>query len=232
MHSFIGDLEFNDQHFKNAPGDPTEREKMYIAPEFYQAIIKLWQLARQHEIDFNPHTTMLKALLNKARQVEHLLSEKIGQEITVLKTVDHHYTQELAAGKKELFQALFELETPLEEVAEKFKQIALQYGKKARVNPRILQDNAQELGRASRWYCSIALDVLLAYGKSPFSLLPAPTLIGHWLRLRILQNTNMDLLKKEFYQQFNIKMGDQPALDPIFQEVYSFLANGENQKSD
>jgi hypothetical protein len=93
-----------------------------------------------------------------------------------------------------------------------------------------MEEYASKPSRYSLWYCGVAIDTLLHYGKNPMSILPPQKIMEHWARLRIKQMT-LDELKKEFFKQFAITKAAQTELSPLFEEVYNSLTSIHQDES-
>lgn len=213
LDNFVSNMRFNQQHFNVTAGVLADREILYLPPEFHQAVFKVWQHARKQGISFNPHEVMLTALLDR---IQALQEERRDHKKTL--------NERLHTGGQALFQALVDLGVPLQEVADRFREIAQQnYGKKnVRIKKYIIEEYAKKAARYSFWYDGVAIDVLLEYGKNPLDILPPNKVVEHWARLRI-DNYSEEELKREFFKQFKIASGQKSKFDPLFAEIYPYL---------
>lgn len=235
----VGNLQFNQEHFDAPPDRDDFRVIIELHLPFYKALNKLILLARDHDVDFNPAKVMLTALLNKAQRTEQELSEKLGKPVKIMEELELKRTprynkkemkERFHHGGQELFKALIELKKPLGEVCDQFRLIAEQrYGKSARINVKVLEGYAEKPARYSLWYCTVAIDTLLHYGKNPLSVLPSKKIIEHWARPRV-QQMGLDQLKKEFFKQFEVDKPAQAKLSISFDEIYHSLTSSETNE--
>ncbi len=191
LENYVKNLLFNKQHFNNTPDD-MDRDLIYFPPAFHKAVFELWQLAKQHRLDFTPHEVMLTALLNKTKSVERQLNDTLGQPVNVLEKIGldiHRFnkqeiTRRLHHGGQPLFKALLDSEKPLRALAARFNAIARSYQKNSDLKPAYIRDYAEKAHRFPLWYCGVALDLLLELGQDPLKLLTLEHVVNSWLSLR------------------------------------------------
>lgn len=228
LENYWHNLHFNKSQL-NTEADHIERELFYFALPFHQALIQLWQLAKEQGIDFNPRKVMLTAILNKAKAVERELNEKLGKKVNVLEALGidiHRFDQQdikkrLYTGGQALFKALVCLQRPLSEIALHFNRTAQEvYGKYVNLTPTIIQSYAKQPKRYPMWYCTVAIDILLAYGKNPLEILPATKVADLWVLLR-RQQMSLAEATQLFFKTFAVPEQDRAEANEVLQTHYS-----------
>ena len=190
LENYVKNIQFNIANF-HVFADETERELIYLAPTFHDALFKLWKLAKENNLGFNPHEVMLTAILNKTKSVERHLKEKLDQPINALEKmgVDLHrfdkneINKRLHTGSQALFQALLKIGQPLEIITEKFNKLAKNYDKNANLKPSYIQEYSRSPKRLSLWYSAIAIEILLEYGADPLKIVSLEQVINAWLTI-------------------------------------------------
>lgn len=228
LENYWHNLHFNKTQL-NTDADDIERELFYFARPMHQAIIKLWELAKGQGIDFNPRKVMLTAILNKAKAVERELNEALGKPVNVLEGLGidiHRFDKQtikkrLHTGGHTLFKALVALDEPLSKLAEQFNRTARDvYGKHANLTAAILRSYAEQPKRYPMWYCTVALDLLTAYGENPLDILPAAKVADLWLLLR-WQQLSFSEASLLFFKTFLVAEEEQAVVDEVFKRYYS-----------
>lgn len=228
LENYWHNLHFNKTQL-NTEADHIERELFYFALPFHQALIKLWQLAKEQNIDFNPRKVMLTAILNKAKAVERELNDKLGEKINVLEALGidihrfdkHDIKKRLYTGGQALFKALTTLERPLSEIAEQFNRTAQGvYGKHVKLTPAIIHSYAAQPKRYPMWYCTVAIDILVVYGKNPLEILPAAKVADLWVLLR-RQQLSLEKASQLFFKIFFVPEQDRAEVKKVLKEHYS-----------
>lgn len=228
LENYWHNLNFNKTQL-NTEADHIERELFYFALPFHQALIQLWQLAKEQDIDFNPRKVMLTAILNKAKAVERELNEKLGEKVNILEALGidiHRFDQQdikkrLYTGGQALFKALTTLDRPLREVAEQFNRTAQGvYGKHVNLNPAIIQSYAAQPKRYPMWYCTVAIDLLIIYGKNPLEILPAAKVADLWVLLR-RQQMGLAEASQLFFKTFAVPEQARAEVNEVLQAHYS-----------
>lgn len=209
LENYVKNALFNRAHF-NTQVDQTERELVYFAPEFHEALFTLWKLAKENQLDFNPHEVMLTAIFNKAKAVERSLNEKRGCATNVLEAIGvdiqrfdkKEINKRLHTGSQQLFQALIESGEALEMLCEKFNNLAGSYKKHVNLKPRYLKDYANLPKRFPLWYCAIAIEILLELNHDPLKIISIEQALNAWLTLK-KDNFSTEELTELFINRFN-----------------------------
>lgn len=85
---------------------------------------------------------------------------------------------------RKLFRLLLNTGHTEDKIAHDFNAIAKSYGKKEVLKPHYLQDLASHIRRLPFWYNTVAIDLLVTYGKNPAETLSIEAIVENWLRLR------------------------------------------------
>lgn len=212
LENFVAALDFSKKFFGTAAN---ELDEIFIKVDknFQDALKTLWKLAKKYNVEFVPQKEMLYALFNRAKKVEQEINKLSGKKNKVLEKLG--ITIEERTGlfasdqeSRKLFQALLTLKQPLEKICKEFQQIAQQkYQKRAKFEPYYFNWYADttensETKRFPSWYYTIAVDLLVAYGINPLTLITPTKVVKHWVRLRI-DRMKLNEAKKEFVKTFS-----------------------------
>ncbi len=211
LENYAAQLNFNKQELKN-PLDTFHREILYLSEPYQEALFKLWQLAKENNILFCPVDIMQKTLILKAKALERKLNTLKSEPVNILESIgiDIKPFEEEEAQKKvrttcrKLFRFLLNTGNNKENIAHDFNQIAKNYGKKEVLKPHYLEDYASNIRKLPFWYNTIAIDLLVMYGKNPAENLSIEALVENWLRLRkeyLSPDEALNALKETFHIQ-------------------------------
>jgi hypothetical protein len=210
FENFVKTTEFAKYYFSCA-ADRLDRFIIKSAPEFKQALIKIWEKAREYGIDFVPEHEMLLAVMNRGKIVEQQISaltngefkalDKLGIDITNLNPPKLNLKED-----QKLFYAVMEHVKSLEELADKFNTIASQkYQKAPKFKPHHFEYlvSQSEQGKKQpfpKWYYTVAIDVLCQMKIKPDSIVSLQLITEHWLRLNKKESFGKTI--NAFNQQF------------------------------
>lgn len=207
--NFVSTIEFGEKYFE-AEADTLDRFIVKVPPAFKEVLFKLWKMASRFDIEFIPEKEMLYHLLNKAKEIEKTINAITNKRIQLLENfaIDIDKIEKPHQPDKDsqkLFQALLELDIPLEKLSKDFEDIAHKiYGKTTRFEPHFFKFYAEnpDNKRFPQWYYTIAIDLLLRYDVNPITLIDAHKIARHWSRLKI-QKWSLEKAKDQFIKQFN-----------------------------
>lgn len=210
LENFVGTIEFSKKFF-GGEVDQLERSFIRVDKKFQDALKTLWGLAKQYDLEFIPEKEMLYALFNKAKKMEKKINAISGKRTQILEKLginldEESRTLETDLASKKLFQALLNLGQPLEKICQEFQTIAQKkYQKNSTFEPHYFEMYAGNKGREDKsfpkWYYTIAIDLLLAYGVNPLSVITPHKVAKHWARLRV-ETMELNQAKKEFIKLF------------------------------
>ena len=87
------------------------------------------------------------------------------------------------------------------------------------MNPAIIQSYAAQPKRYPMWYCTVAIDLLFAYGKNPLEVLPAAKVADLWVLLRRDQPTEQEAYKL-FVNTFQIIESEKFEVIQVLKHYY------------
>ena len=199
------------KHYFNCAADKLDRFIIKSAPEFKQALLKIWEKAKEYGIDFVPEHEMLLAVMNKAKLIEQQVAilthgkfkalDKLGIDITNLNPPKPSIKED-----QKLFTAVIEHADSLEYLASEFNAIASQkYQKSPKFKPHhfeylVSQSEQKEEQPFPKWYYTVAIDVLCQMGVKLDSIISPQLIAKHWLRLN--KKKSFEKTIAAFNQQF------------------------------
>lgn len=210
FENFVRVINFSKKNF-NCDADKLDRFIIKTAPEFKNALLKLWEAANQYGLSFTPEYEMLLSLFNKAKTIEQQLAVFTNNQFTALKElgidiVNTHPPKADLKEEQKLMVAAIKTADSLEELADLFNKIASQkYNKAQKFKPHHFEYFAKQINQDEKqpfpkWYYTIVIDVLCHAGIKPDSII-APALVTKlWLRLN--KQANLTLTLQAFNQQF------------------------------
>ena len=181
-------LEFNRKNLGKTAVE-IEKVRLFLAPEFFNALVQLCKAARERGIPYSPMESMLNSLLEKAKAVERNINKQDGKPINILESIGI----DIARGNEE-FQKQRKFEDGRVIFAElvnipgyynQFIALAKERLGKNKVNamPKHFLGYSKGFAIPSRWYYSIALEILANHGIDVFNLgLDSETIISLWLK--------------------------------------------------
>lgn len=192
LQNYLDNRLFNKVNF-NTDMDNVADQTIYFSPDFQNAIFELWKLANKHNIAFAPVQTALNAVLNKAKSVERSLNNKLGKEVNILEKLGialdavagEELQERIDRENRLLFKALVELKQPLDETCQEFINIAKkEYGKAVNLKPHYLKKYVDSDQRLSKWYYSVAIDLLLEHDVNPITVISPLKVAEYWTQVR------------------------------------------------
>lgn len=231
FESFVKTINFSKTNF-NCDADKLDRFIIKTAPEFKDALFKIWEKAKEYNIEFIPEYEMLSTVFKKAKIVEQQLAVLTNDEFKALDSLGINIT-DLEPPKRDLkenhklFTAVVENTKSLEELAELFNAItSKKYQKAPKFKPHHFEylKNPAEQGNFPKWYYTVAIDVLCNVGVKPDTIVSPALVTEHWLRLN--KKENLELTLKEFNHQFQ-HLKNNPICTNIIKE---FFINDELSK--
>jgi hypothetical protein len=193
FENFVKTLEFSKTNY-NCDADKLDRFIIKAAPEFKNALYKIWEQAKEFNINFIPEYEMLLSLFNRAKIIEQQLAVLTNGKFNALSElgVDITNIRPPKASLKEdqkLIAAVIEKTASLEGLANMFNDIASnKYNKPPKFKPHHFEFLNKQVAQgqkqpAPKWYYTIAIDVLCNLGIKPDSIISVNLLTEHWLRL-------------------------------------------------
>ena len=221
LENYAANLTFNQTEFHANP-EQLQREFIYFAPEYEEALRKLWKMAKKHNIPFCPLEIQHNALLHKAKAIERKLNEILKKPVNILAKLDvdirrfdeKEFNRRADKSSQVLFELVLTLKQPLEQLCEEFKSIAQGYNKNASLKPHYFKNYADNLKRLPLWYNTVAIDLLMQHGINPTKSLPIEKIAEYWVRLR-KENFTFEEACKQFKQEFNVSEKENIAREAI-----------------
>ncbi len=209
FENFLSTLKFAKDLFeKNA--DELDRFIIKTAPDFINALIKIFEASQNYGIEFIPEKEMLYAALNQAKTIEQQLNFLTDGQFKALSNSDIDITSINPPKKsinesQKLFKAILEANKTPESIngaVECFNKIASEkYNKNTTFTVKYLEHYATtapngSMPRFPKWYFTVAIDTLLELGIKPYKVITPALMIKHWLRL------NKKKTEKETFKAF------------------------------
>ena len=210
----------------NCQFDQLDREIVRMAPDFKEALFKIWQSAKKYDIDFVPDQEMLFAVLNRAKLIEQQLKLLTGGEFSALSNLkidiqgQSHIPQSLNENQK-IMTALFDTGLSPQELADKFNKLAASFGKKATLIGEqllIIKEKLLTEGKETfqKWYYTLMIDLLKELKVEISNLSPAH-ITKHWLRLH--KHNSFEETIIDFQKQF-IELKDNEVCQGIIKKSF------------
>jgi len=226
LENYTANLRFNRETFETSP-ENVKRSFIHFAPKYEEALLKLWQLAKQYNIAFCPAEIQQSALLHKAKAVERKINELSKKPINILGSLGldirrfdkDDIKERLDKSTPKLFSLVLKIDKPLPDLCKEFIQIARTYGKNLNLKPHYFKDYATSLKRLPLWYSAIAIDLLLRHQINPVTAIPAGKTAEHWIRLRKDKLSLKEALA-EFKKTFKPKASDEAEIKKALEEQY------------
>jgi hypothetical protein len=210
FENFVKTLEFSKTNY-NCDADKLDRFIIKVAPEFKKALYKIWEKAKEYNINFIPEYEMLLAVFYKAKVIEQQLALFSNGEFKALRALGTDITnikQPKANLKEEqkLIAATIDHAKSLDKLTELFNNVA---AKKYNKTPKFKSHHFEFLAKQTeqgqkqptpKWYYTVAIDVLCILGIKPDTIIPINTLTANWLRLN--KKENLEKTLTAFYAQF------------------------------
>lgn len=187
--NFVNLLTFSEVNF-NANAEMLDYRFMLRAPnDFHLALIKLWDNAKTYGLEFIPENEMIARMLNRGKAIEQYMQVLTDDDFSALSDLNIPLNKDTPIypdlySKKLLKAALECVDSPVK-LAEEFNHLSVQFNKRANFKPHyftFLIDPSRTYS-TRRWYYSIAIEILLKYGKNPEEYAPLQIIVEHWLRL-------------------------------------------------
>ena len=193
FENFIKGLDFSKLNF-NCNADKLDRFIIKVAPEFKEAIFKLWKKAKEFNIAFIPEYEMLLSVFNRAKIIEQQLAVLTDGEFKSLSELgidiaNIHPPKASLKEDQKLIVAVIENTKSLDELTDLFNSIASKkYHKAPKFKPHHFEFLVKQIeqGRkqpSPKWYYTVAIDVLCEKRVKPDTIISASLLTEHWLRL-------------------------------------------------
>lgn len=159
-----------------------ERYRLFLPESLYQAMFQLYEICKEHDIDYRPMDSMLKSIVNKIRATEKKLFEKTGIELDVLSETNYREqpdeTEQLTEHAAKIFKAL--VEQP--DYYERFNEQALNvYHKSHNIKPGHFKGYAKGHTLPSKWIFACAIDVISSE-IAPNALIDENALFDLWVK--------------------------------------------------
>ena len=208
LENYASQLTFNKNDLNNS-FDVFHRDILYMSEAYQEALFKLWKLAKENNIHFCPADIMQKTLMLKAKTLERKLNALKKEPVNILEAIgidikppeDDESLKKVRITCRKLFRLLLNTGHTKEKIAHDFNEIAKSYRKKEVLKSHYLQDLASHIRRLPFWYNTVAIDLLVKYGKNPAETLSVEAIVENWLRLRkdrLSPEEAMSQLKKTF----------------------------------
>lgn len=203
------------------------RMMIKVAPRFQAALFQLWQEAKRLDMEFIPEKEMLYGVLQKAKAMEQKVNQLSKQSLNLFGEFDQSLGPDNTSlssdiESKKLFQALLNLNRPLEDIAQEFQDIShTLYHKKTRFEPHFFLIYADPANTKSfpKWYYTVAIELLLRYQVNPIHVVPAPLVARHWARMKS-QSMSLSQAKQQFISTFQPLESDMPSCMVMINEAY------------
>ena len=227
LENYAAYLHFNKEEFNDSP-EELQRSLIYSSPKYDEALVKLWSLAKKHNIAFNPAEIQQRALLHKAKAVERKLNELTQKSVNILEGLDidirRFDTDEVKARWDKTTQKLFELiltlDKPLFILCQEFMSIAKNdYAKNAHLKPHYFKEYAATAKRLPLWYNTVAIDLLISNGLNPIDHISVTKIAEHWIRLR-KESLSLNKAFEQFKATFLVKTTEIASVKKTLEEQY------------
>lgn len=186
--NFCASLDFVSENF-GPRSEPPLRTTLRLPNEVLAALPGIYSKSKMLNLPFQPTTQFLDTLISQAHSADQFVALLFNESCKMptdtkghdLQTPSHIHCN----GEHILFVTLLDHFDNTDDVAELLNQAARKYGKKGRIKAHFLPEYASPNPKIqlTKWWFSIAIDVLVEAGELPTEEIPTDTLTTHWLRL-------------------------------------------------
>ena len=201
-------LAFNHKNF-GKKSDEIEKYRFFLTPEFFNALIQLSKEAAKRNLPYNPMESMLNSLLEKAKAVERSINKQDGQSINILEKLGINLDRGNEAfqqhRKFEEGRVIFAELVNIPEYYNQFLILAKERFGKNKINamPKHFLGYSKGHTTPSKWYYSVALEMLAKNGIDVFNLgLEPKIIIPLWLKPLVIAGYKQDEITKIFSISF------------------------------
>ena len=203
--------------------------------KFHVALIKLHISAEQAGLYFIPSQIIVETLLKKAKIVQEKLNKQgikteLLEKIGLSPEEEAHQQQSHLAIIRRLFKKVLDLNQPLGKTCLQLEEAVSGYGKTKKIPPPQLREWAADMPHRNAhklikgWAIAAAIDVLLAHGINPITVVDLEIVVHYWA-LQRQKNLTINAATKEFIRLFAVPERKKNAVSQEMKQVYARLSD-------
>lgn len=224
LKNWLAEKKFGEKFF-NTSVENLNKFCLNIPPDFENSLKKLLIEAKRAGIEFSPTNIMLESLLTKAWLLEKKIDRINGFSNKILSLDKSPFEDDKEPPNRKLFKEILMLNKPIEQICQDFNSETKKLNKTKHFPEHEILELAGEMKHRNpnkpikNWYFSVAIEVLLKYGKNPINIIKPEEVAVYWAT----ENETEYTLKKaqeEFIKKFQVGESDIAKVKQAIIEVY------------